>query len=357
MRGGGDDVRVRHGRRMHATGDEPGEVRHVDDEKCADFVGDLAHAGKVEGARIGAAASDDHLRLFALGNLFELVVVDDFRILAHAVADDAVELAGKIQLVAVGQVAAHGQVEAENGVARLDDRHVRGGVGLGAGVRLHVGVFGAEELFGAIARQRFDNIGILAAAVVALARIALGIFVGEDRARGFKHRLADKVLRGDHLQAFVLAVDFLLDGGVNFRVRFGERQAHAVVGHTPILSWKFRENGDAIGIAGQPHFEFREGIFEGLCKIVEGLCRKVEGLCREVEGLCRRRSRRKRPDLKHFCFILPGFSLPAGVFRDGDCVWRWHLWRMNLAVCWGLHLFYRFGPIFISRDEKLSELF
>ena len=62
---GGDDVRVRHGRRMHASGDQAGEVGHVDHEVGADFVGDGAHAGEVEDARIGAAAADDDLRLFA----------------------------------------------------------------------------------------------------------------------------------------------------------------------------------------------------------------------------------------------------------------------------------------------------
>ena len=69
MRGGHDDMRVRNWRGMHSGGNQAGEVRHVDDEEGADFVGDLAHARKVEGAGIGAAAADDHLRLFALGNL------------------------------------------------------------------------------------------------------------------------------------------------------------------------------------------------------------------------------------------------------------------------------------------------
>ena len=53
--GGGDDVGVRHGRGMHAAGDEAGEVRHVDQVEGADFVGDLAHAGEVDGAGIGAS--------------------------------------------------------------------------------------------------------------------------------------------------------------------------------------------------------------------------------------------------------------------------------------------------------------
>ena len=37
-------------------------MRHVDQEVGADLVGDGAHAGEVEVARVGAAAADDHLR-------------------------------------------------------------------------------------------------------------------------------------------------------------------------------------------------------------------------------------------------------------------------------------------------------
>ena len=130
MGGGGDDVGVRDGRGMHATGDETCEVGHVDHEVGTDFVGDGAHAGEVELAGIGAAAADDYFRLFAEGGGFELVVVDGLGIAADLVADDAVELAGEVELVAVGEMAAVGEVEAEDGVAWSEERHIGGGVGL-----------------------------------------------------------------------------------------------------------------------------------------------------------------------------------------------------------------------------------
>jgi hypothetical protein len=62
-----------------------------------------------------------------------------------AVGDDVVELAGEVQLHAVRQVAAVGQVHAQDRVARVEQREVDGHVGLRARVRLHVGVLGAEE--------------------------------------------------------------------------------------------------------------------------------------------------------------------------------------------------------------------
>ena len=79
------------------------------------------------------------------------------------------------------------QVQPEDGVARLQQRHVGRGVRLRAGVRLHVRVLGAEELLGAVAREVLHHVGELAAAVVALAGIALGVLVGEDRPGRFEH--------------------------------------------------------------------------------------------------------------------------------------------------------------------------
>jgi hypothetical protein len=51
--GGGDHVRVRHGRGMHAAGDEAREVCHIDEEFRADLVRDGAEPREVELARVG----------------------------------------------------------------------------------------------------------------------------------------------------------------------------------------------------------------------------------------------------------------------------------------------------------------
>ncbi len=211
-------MRVRHRRRMHLARHQPGEVGHVDNQVRAHLVRDGAHAREVELARVGAAAAHDHLRLLAQGGRFQLVVIHGLSVAAHLVADHAVELAGEVELVAVSQVAAVRQVQAQEGVAGIHQRHIRRGVGLRAGVRLHVGVFGPKDLLGAVARQVLHHVGELASAVVALAGIALGVLVGEDGAGRLQHRAADKVLRGDHLQPLVLAHDLMLDLAGNFRV-------------------------------------------------------------------------------------------------------------------------------------------
>src|ERR1700722_20582858 len=118
---------------MHSASNEAGEVGHVDHKVSSDLVGDGAHARKVELARIRAAATDDHLRFLALGDGFQLVVVNGFGVFAYLVANDAVEFAGEGELVAVREMAAVGQVEAQDAVAGGQQRHVGGGVGLRAG--------------------------------------------------------------------------------------------------------------------------------------------------------------------------------------------------------------------------------
>ena len=93
----------------------------------------------------------------------------------------------------VGEMAAVGEVHAEDGVAGLERGHIDGHVGLRAGVRLDVGVIGAEKFFGAIDGEMFGDVHEFAAAVIALAGIAFGVFVGEHRAHGFHDGFGDEI--------------------------------------------------------------------------------------------------------------------------------------------------------------------
>ena len=220
MDGGGDDVCVRHGRGVHACGDESGEVRHVDPEQCAHFVGDGAERSEVLVARVGGPAGDEHLRLGGDGLLAHLVHVDPVVFLRHPVGLDLVELAREVELHAVGEVATVRQVEAHDLVARVDQCHQHGRVGLRARMRLHVRELGTEEFLGAVAREILDDVDVFAAAVVAAAGVALGVLVGQDAALCLQHRARDEVLGGDHLQRVALTTQLtghrLGDLGIEF---------------------------------------------------------------------------------------------------------------------------------------------
>ena len=149
---------------------------------------------------------DDHLRLVLLRELGDLVHVHELVLAAHVVGDDVVELPRDVQLHPVREVAAVVQGHPHDRVARVDQRHVGRVVGLGPGVRLDVHVLRAEHLLGPVDGQLLGDVDPLAAAVVALARIALGVLVGEYRALRGEHRGARVVLRGEISETYALEI-------------------------------------------------------------------------------------------------------------------------------------------------------
>ena len=153
-----------------AAGDQPGDVGGVEHEQRADLVGDRPERLGIEAARVARRAGDDHLRAVLEGEVADLVDVDALVARRDLVGDEVVQHAAGVDRRAVGEVAAVVEAEAEHGVARLEQRLVHAHVGVGAGVRLDVGVLGAEQRLGPLDGQRLDVVDDRVAAVVALAR-------------------------------------------------------------------------------------------------------------------------------------------------------------------------------------------
>ena len=128
----------------------------------------------------------------------------------------------------MAEVATVREREAEDRVARLQQRVVDGRVGLRAGVRLHVGVLGAEQLLGAVDRELLAHVDVLAAAVVAPARVALGVLVREHRALRLEHGARNEVLRRDHLERVLLARELGVQHGGDLGVDLAERAVEEV---------------------------------------------------------------------------------------------------------------------------------
>ena len=120
------------------------------------------------------------------------------------------------------EVTAAVEREPEDGVPGLEqcvhDRRVR----LRTGVRLYVGEFRVEQRLDSIDRHLLDDIDMLAAAVVAPARVALGVLVGEHRTLCLHDGQRRMVLRRDHLQAVALALEFLADQLGDLGIEIGE---------------------------------------------------------------------------------------------------------------------------------------
>jgi hypothetical protein len=88
----------------------------------------------------------------------------------------------------VGQVAAVVEAHGQNGVSGLQQGLVDGQVGVGTGMGLHVGVLRSEQRRQPAAGQILHLVDDLVAAVVTATRIALGVFVGQNRTGGRQHR-------------------------------------------------------------------------------------------------------------------------------------------------------------------------
>ena len=160
----------------------------------------------------------------ALGQLRDLVEVDPLVLLAHAVADRLEPLARDVGRRAVGEMAAGRERHAQDGVARPQQREEHREVGGRPAVRLDVGEGAAEQPLGPVDRQLLGDVDEFAAAVVAPARIALGVLVGQHAALGLEHRGTGEVLRRDQLDLPLLAPALALDRSGD--LRDPDRQAH-----------------------------------------------------------------------------------------------------------------------------------
>ena len=152
----------------------------------------------------------------------DLVHVDPVRFPIDAVGDDLEPFAGHVDRRAVRQVPPGGQIQTHEHVAGLHQRQKHGLIGLGAGIGLHVREPAGEQPAGAIDRQLLRDIDELTAAVIAAARIALGIFIGQHRALRLQNRAGDDVLGGDQLDFIALATELPFDRARDFRIGVGE---------------------------------------------------------------------------------------------------------------------------------------
>jgi hypothetical protein len=163
-----------------------------------------AKAREVQGLGVGGETGHDHLRLVLDGQALDFVVVDQAGVGVDAVLHGVVQLARGRHFGAVGQVTAVGQAHAEDGVAGCSSARY-------TALLAETGAAGRWRNRRRTAAWRgrwpgLDLVHVLAATVVALARIAFGVFVGQAAALGFHHALAGVVLRRDQLDVIFLAL-------------------------------------------------------------------------------------------------------------------------------------------------------
>ena len=212
------DVCVRNRARVQAGSDQARDVRHVDEQVGTDGVRDLAKTGPIRNLRIRREPCDDHLRLVLCCQRLDLVVIDQAGFVVKAIRNDVEQLAREIDGRAMREVATFIEAHAQNRVAWLNERMVNSRVGLRARVRLDVRVVSAKQLFRALYSQHLDIVDKFAATVVTLARVSLGVLVGELATLCGHDSRARVILRRDQLDMLLLALTFQVYGFGYFRI-------------------------------------------------------------------------------------------------------------------------------------------
>ena len=210
---------------MEPGGNEAGDMGHVHEQLGIHLVGDGAELGEVDGTGIGAGARHDDRGTVLMGEAAHFVIVDEAGVLVHAVGNHVEQAAGEVHRAAVRQVAAVGQVHAQNGIAWFGQREVGSHVRLAAGVGLHVDVVAAEQLLGALDGKVFGDVDEFAAAVVPLARITFGVLMRENASLRFPNGGRDEVFGGDELQLAHLPIAFQQESACQFGI-FKKNMVH-----------------------------------------------------------------------------------------------------------------------------------
>ena len=228
-------------------------MRHIAQQQSPNLISNCPKPLIIPIPRIRAPAADDHPRPEIQRLLLEAIVINVPRLRIHLVRQalevdrGGADLLPAGGVVAVGEVAAGGEIEAHDAVVGVEDGGVGGEIGRGAAVGLDIDApFGRVEAVGdqgAGLGEVFDLVDEFVAAVVAVAGHALGVFVGEGAAQGFDDGEGGEVFGGDELDAAALAALLLLDEVVDVGVDNGKR------GVAPLRDWiHFRGGGNGIGI-------------------------------------------------------------------------------------------------------------
>src|SRR5919107_646613 len=121
-------------------------------------------------------------------------------------------------------MSAMGEVHGQDLVAWVHERRIGSLVGLAPRVGLHVDVLRPEELFRPLYGDVLDLVHLLAAVVVALARIALSVLVRKDRALRRQDGGRGEILARDKLDGRALAFQFAVQRLLDLRIHgFGVR--------------------------------------------------------------------------------------------------------------------------------------
>ena len=217
--GGGDNISVLEWRWDDTSGNETGDVSHVDHEVSTDGVGDLPHALVVDEAAVCRGTGNENLRSVHLSVLLEGIIVDDAGLLVETVWEglevgrDSGNLAGS-GLVTVGQVSTVWKVKTHESLMwphdGLVDLEVGWGSGQGLDVNAPLGWVEVECLQGTSLAGQLNGVDVLVATVVSSTWVTLRVLVGHWGSQCIENGGGGDVLGGDEKNGLALSLDLLL---------------------------------------------------------------------------------------------------------------------------------------------------
>ena len=100
------------------------------------------------------------------------------------------------------------EVKPQESISGLQHGEQNGCIGLRTRVGLHVGVFGTEKFLYSFDCKGFHLVNNLAASVITVSGISLGVFVSKIRPHSFHNFGAYKIFGGNEFHSFQLALVF-----------------------------------------------------------------------------------------------------------------------------------------------------
>ena len=98
----GDDVAMGEGRGMSAACHKAGDMAHIAQQNRTHFIGNRTESAKIPCTRIGRSAANDDLGFVLASSRSNSIHIDEFIVLAHAIADRVEPFAAHIDRRTMG---------------------------------------------------------------------------------------------------------------------------------------------------------------------------------------------------------------------------------------------------------------
>ena len=119
---------------MHSSGNQARDMRHINQEKCTNTVGNFPHSGKVDLSWVRRPSGNQHRWLLLSGLFSQFVVVDQAGFFLNQVMMSIKPATRQIGLGAVTKMSTRGQIQTKNPVSGFEGCEKYRLVGLGAGM-------------------------------------------------------------------------------------------------------------------------------------------------------------------------------------------------------------------------------